>query len=152
MKRQVSIDPDLRKSGYCLSEGRTLIETGVLTAENLILKSSEWAGCEIFIESSWLKKKANWRSNQGSIENSQAQSLRTGRNQGVGIFLHDFFKGQGFKVIEVLPFQKPRGWKVNGAWTPIGREQFAKVFPQINSQLNDDIRDAVYLAYRVGNI
>jgi hypothetical protein len=150
MKRQICIDPDLRASGYSITENRKLIETGVLTAENLILKSKSWEGADIHIEASWLRKKANWRTNKGSTEKSQSQSLDAGRNQGVGIFLHDFFKGQGFKVSEIMPFVKPKGWKVNGTWTPEGRRLFSQVFKDVDGRLNDDIRDAVYCSYRLG--
>ena len=147
----IAIDPDVKKSGvatYSFGNVSTKQETlpELISYFDFIKDTKFVEKVTVVVEASWLIQKTNWRTNYGTSSKnvSNAQSLDAGRNQGFGMAIVQIAKSYGFQVIEQKPLQKPKGWKVNGSWTPTGRKAFDK-WAKVEARINDDGRDALYL-------
>jgi hypothetical protein len=154
LKSILTIDPDIKKSGFCLKVQNEPLVFGSADIRGLLgiihelkeLQAKEYS-VKIVVEASWLVQKSNWRTNNTgkSKEYYASQSLDTGRNQGIGMAIVQLFKAYGFDVEELKPLSKPKGWKVNGTWTPTGRQLFSRSI--LDSKMNDDTRDAIFIMY-----
>ena len=154
LKAILTIDPDVKKSGFCLKVQNEPLVFGSADIRGLLgiihelkeLQKREYS-VKIVVEASWLVQKSNWRTNNAgkSKEYYASQSLDTGRNQGMGMAIVQLFRAYSFEVEELKPLSKPKGWKVNGNWTVIGRQLFARSI--LDARMNDDCRDAIYIMY-----
>ena len=139
------IDPDIKKSGiaqYNSDSGR--ITYGAEDIGSLLSFCKKENPDIVYVEASWNIAKANLRKTQFNVSYASKQALHAGQNQGFGLAIVQLLKSEGFKVMEVNPIEKPKGWKPNGSWSPAGRQAFARQFGELKG-INDDVRDAIFL-------
>lgn len=149
---RVAIDPDIKLSGIAYKK----------KGGEIYYQSSDIKGCLdlikalggpdeviIYIEASWLIKKANFRKGRfvQSVKVREKMSGMAGRNQGYGIAMVHNFEGFGYKVHQIKPLNK-MGMKKDGKWTPKGRETFGRLTGVKKGKINDDERDAYWILFK----
>jgi len=144
----VGIDPDLKKTGIAIwdvQQKKFIYWCAVPFIEiaPIIKQFCDEATAEIILEAPWLNKKANFRKGSFSKRVSDSISKKVGQNHAVAKMISEVLQGIGWSVIEKKPLVKGL-FKKKGCWTVIGRK-FIEMNSGVQSRINDEIRDAMYL-------
>ena len=149
MRRFVSIDPDMRKSGVCVLDGRRLVNVGCMSFPDLldvIADEVENEGARVIVEAGWLECH-NWHVVRGDSPTKAAAIGRSvGMNHQTGMLLVEWCRARGYRVDEIHPLKKC--WR--GRDGKITSEELRQVTGlTLPSRMNQDARDAVLLAWVV---
>lgn len=143
--RVMSIDPDAKKSGYCILNGPELMTVGCAPFADILamIEKEAEAGAHIVVEAGWLET-ANWHVKRGDTPQKAAAIGRAvGMNHQTGMLIVEWCRAQGFRVEEVHPLRKC--WR--GRDGKITREELQAVTGLKLPITNQDARDAVLIAW-----
>lgn len=144
----IGIDPDLHKSGLAIYDTHERNWIFHKAVPNAILLQTVLDLCPVddsfvYIEAGWLNKKSNFRG--GNYREAQAKARNVGENAGAGKFIVALFENAKYETFQIKPLQKGMLKTVKGSWTVAGR-RYIERSTGIKGQLNDDARDAIYIA------
>lgn len=148
----VAVDPDVRRHGVAAFDrflGKWIAHKPMDPAELLNFVTNldnDISNIDIVVEASWWITKSNFRG--GNYRTAQKKAASVGLNQGAGMAIVSLLTGSGFSVTEIKPLSKGKGLLKNsqtGQWTPTGRK-FISDESGITSRINDDVRDAIFIA------
>lgn len=142
----IGIDPDCEKSGWAVISDNTLIEAVCCSFPVLIDKLIEKRTnrqVTVVVEAGWLNKSNFHMSAKDSRFKAAAMGNAVGRNHETGRKIVEMCEHMGIKVYEKAPLRKI--WKGNDK--KITHEQLAYFVKGLPSRTNQEIRDAVLIAW-----
>lgn len=148
MKRFViGIDPDIDKSGFAVLDKSTReVAAGAHPFPMLITMLSHYREVKgdvvVVVEAGWKNAITNYHTGAYG-KAAQRIALNVGRNQQVGHCIVELCKAWGIEVVEKAPLRKI--WR--GPDRKITHAELAAFVPRLPSRTNQEIRDAVLLAW-----
>lgn len=143
--RIISIDPDMRKSGVAVLDGRVLETVAVLPFHELLetIMAQYTSDTMIIVEAGWLECH-NWHVKRGDTPQKAAAIGRsTGMNHQTGMLICEWCRAKGYAVREVHPLRKC--WR--GRDGKITQEEIKAATGLKLPMMNQDARDALLLAW-----
>lgn len=149
----IGIDPDVDKSGVAeLNISTREVEWFLLTFPLLIdylrsirKKHLQKESVLVVVEAGWLNKKSCFHDAQGRKAEKVAKDV--GANHETGRKIIEMARHYGFEVVEAPPLLKC--WKGHGG--KITHEELS-CFTNIKGKTNQDVRDAILLAWVHGGL
>lgn len=138
----IAIDPDVDKSGYAIVENGTLVDSGTLEFHALLGMLRLNQNHTVVVEAGYLNK-PNFHKGAKSAAAIAQTGMRIGANHQTGKLIVHMAKAYSMKVIEQSPLKK--GWK--GPDGKITYDELAYFVPGLPSRTNQEVRDAVLLAW-----
>lgn len=140
----IAIDPDVDKSGYAIVTGGKLVESGTLEFHAILGMLQSNDNCTVVVEAGYLNKPNFHKGANKSGAAAIAQTgMRIGANHQVGKLIVHMARAYSMKVIEQHPLVK--GWK--GSDGKISHDELAYMVPGLPKKTNQEVRDAVLLAW-----
>lgn len=151
----IAIDPDVEKSGVAMLNPTTkFLHAETMPFPKLIdwllrLKSQDpFAKRVVLVEASW-NIQSNWHLQRWNNNHIAARKgYDVGRNHETGRKIVECAKAFGFEVVEQIPLRKC--WK--GKDGKITQEEIEYFIPNMPKKANQDVRDAVLIAWNFANL
>lgn len=147
-RRYVAIDPDMRKSGVCVLDGRELVSVASLPFPDVLDLIAEQCAeheARVLVEAGWLECH-NWHVQRGDSPTKAAAIGRSvGMNHQTGMLIVEWCRAHGYKVDEIHPLKKC--WRGRDGKITQEELRIATGLVGLPSRMNQDARDAVLMAW-----